>query len=179
VFAELSYCNCFLQFAPSVKSCTGLLTAAANLQRETKHSNDNQLQSNSNTNGWSLIWASSVNDSFWTYQTLQAVSGSDNRNSGFEDYWHSACIFPDSSFSFSGQKSIIRCTTVPMCEQDSEKKHNFQVLHLPESFTTGSCRIDHGECIVQLQTSLNKQGNLFFPSASTCNELPPPPLALP
>jgi len=45
--------------------------------------------------------ASNVNDSFWTYQTLRAVSASDDRNSGFEDYWPSACIFPDSSFSFS------------------------------------------------------------------------------
>jgi hypothetical protein len=57
----------------------------------------------------------------------------------------------------------------------SNPAHNFRVLHLPESLTTGSCRIDRGRCTVQLQTLLNKQGNLFFPSASTCSELPPPP----
>ncbi len=76
-------------------------------------------------NGWSLICASTVNDSFWTYQTLRAVSGSDDRNSGFEDYWPSACIFPDSSFSFSGENlwsDALLLHVVPMCEQDFEKK---------------------------------------------------------
>jgi hypothetical protein len=57
----------------------------------------------------------------------------------------------------------------------SNPAHNFQVLHLPESLMTSSCTIDHGQCTVKLQTLFNKQGNLFFPSASTCGELPPPP----
>jgi hypothetical protein len=57
----------------------------------------------------------------------------------------------------------------------SNPAHNFQVLHLPESLTTGSYRIDRGQRTVKLQTLFNKQGNLFFPSVSTCSELPPPP----
>jgi hypothetical protein len=72
---------------------------------------------------------------------------------------------------------LFRCVNKIM--RRSNPAHNFQVLHLPKSFTTGSCRIDHGECTVELQTLLNKQGNLFSPSASTCSELPPPPLPLP
>jgi hypothetical protein len=56
----------------------------------------------------------------------------------------------------------------------SNPAHNFQVLHLPQSLTTSSCRIDHGQCTLKLQTLFNKQRNLFFPSASTCSELPPP-----
>jgi hypothetical protein len=64
----------------------------------------------------------------------------------------------------------------------SNPAHNLQVLHLPKSLTTSSCRIDHGQRTVKLQTLFNnKQGNWFFPAASTCSELPPlpPPLPLP